>query len=148
MAPQNEAINASTQSTSWKDWPEDRDDYTTQKGNPTPKWRGVSLTHVRDTLQRIEDIEAPIRDLTRILSPLQTILKREQEHLETVLSAALGEDVIIDRHRQCLDSPVSQCFYPQQIEHSTETFCLCCGADMCDYEDYEAQQNARKKRKL
>lgn len=102
----------------WADWPEDRSSYVSEKGNPTVKWRGISINRLRDRANEFHTAAIAARFAERVA-------RRAREEYEQEVLSLLGIKADIGR-ATCEESPAGTCIYPVYGERNADPWCLFC----------------------
>ena len=102
----------------WADWPDDQPSYVTASGNPTTKWRNISINRIRERAQEASEASTALRVAQR------TLQRAREEHVREVESL-LGIKVNIGV-APCKESPTGTCLYPIYGERNADPWCLFC----------------------
>lgn len=89
----------------WYQWPQGQPSYASlETGNPTVKWRGLSMTSVRDAQSSLRVAQTRLQEAARRLAAAEA---NRQKTVETLLGipVTLGS-------QECPDSPTLECVYP------------------------------------
>lgn len=104
-------------SLSWADWPEGADSYVSASGKPTVKWRGRSVTQIRNRQNELHQANMGIMALRRAAQAAQDAVLAEVQGLLGI-KVWLGDNA-------CPTSPAQQCVYLDSDSEGIE--CLFCG---------------------
>lgn len=103
----------------WADWPEDRGSYVSDKGNPTAKWRGVSINHLRDRAHEAMEAATALRVAHRVAHRARSDYHAEVERV-------LGIEAEVG-FSPCEESLTGTCIYPVIAgEYDDSPECIFC----------------------
>lgn len=95
----------------WADWPDDQDSFVTEKGNPSVKWRGISISHLREREQKAKEAADVATHARHILAVADHAFSRARQDLVNEVESLLGVKVDIG-DESCENSPTRTCLYP------------------------------------
>lgn len=108
----------------WSSWHPEKPSYTSPTGLPTPKWRGISLTHIHTGYAAVDTARQKVLALEWAV----TAARREQEAAEEALrievSALMRQPVLLGRSA-CAESPTKLHLYSEDDPSLWD--CLICG---------------------
>lgn len=102
----------------WADWPENHPSYVTKNGNPTVKWRNISINRIRERAQEIQEAALALRVAERGLH------RANEEYCDEV-EGLLGIKVTFGT-TSCAESPTRTCLYPIHEDGNASLRCLFC----------------------
>ena len=97
-------------------------------GRKSPKWRGVSLTKMKDAQGRINDGHVALRVAQRAMAEGTVQLKKEIAELFTKTGYTIiqPEHIALGWH-ECSESPTLHCLYDNSEDPSHDE-CIVCGS--------------------